>query len=275
MAHMKNGQGCNEIVLNAVSSWQYLARTKNDTDALKRLIEYAGVREAWGKLANKIDGDKFERLVMDIVRAAIGAHMRQSDKKTAREIRETAKEAADLTDRLIKLIERNGTLQSLLREDILSHPECAALDRLEGALDAARTEKPNNSGIWFTPEIEAELDKNQERRHPENAGLTTSDTVRLVFRDNMYLQHRVFVSHLRNFAKFAKLSENFPPLTASPNAKSADQQVYALRVCNLINNCCGNPNHEIAADLVSAVFNAEVDAEKVKKWWQRQGDKFQ
>ena len=122
---------------------------------------------------------------------------------------------------------------------------------------------------------EAELNENQERKHPETTGLTTSYAVKLVFVESMYFQNRIFVSHLRNFAKFAKLTENLPPITSSPKAKSADQQVYALHVCNLINDCCGNPNHEIAADLASAVFNVEVDAEKVKKWWQRRGDKSQ
>jgi hypothetical protein len=223
------------------------------------------VSEAWDKLANKTDRDKFERLASYIVRAAIGAHLRQSDKKTAREIREAGRDAADLTERLIKLIERNGTLQGLLREDILSHRECAALDRLAGALNAR----------GLPPEIEAALDKNQEHRHPENAGLTTSTAAKLVFINNMYFQQKIFVSHLRNFAEFARRSENFSPITPSPNAEGAEQQVYALSVCRLINDCCGSPNHEIAADLVSAVFNSKVDAEKVKKWWQRRGDKFQ
>jgi dihydroneopterin aldolase len=76
---MVNGHDCNEIVINAVSSWQYLARTKDDIDALKRLVKYPSVSEAWDKLANKTDRDKFERLASYIVRAAIGAHLRQSE----------------------------------------------------------------------------------------------------------------------------------------------------------------------------------------------------
>lgn len=271
---MKNRQDCNRTVVYAVTSWQYLARTKNDTDALKRLIERPGICNTWDKLANKIDSDKFEPLVMEIVRAAIDAHLQESDKKTAREIREAAIEAVKITKSLIKLIECNGTLQSLLREDILSPRECAALDRLEHAISAVRSATLNNSGLSLTPEIEAELDKKQESMQPDNAGLTTSDAKKLVFNHNKYYQHRVFVSHLRNFSKFAKLSENFRPITPSPKAKSADQQFYALRICNMINDYCGNPNHEIAAELVSAVFNTDIDTNKLKKWWQRQPDKF-
>lgn len=268
---MGNERSRDEIVRNAVFGWRYLARTKNDAEALKRLVDHESARNAWGKLELKIDTDKFESLVTNIARAAIGAHLRYVYKKTSIEIQEAAHDAAGLAERLIQLIERNGTLQELWREDILSPVECAALDRLGGALSAVRSEDPTHAGHWFSPEIEGELDKVQERNHPECKNLTTSNAWKIVCVDSRF-QHRFFISHLRNFAAFARSTGEYQPIAPRPNSKNTDLRVYGLRVCNLLDDCCGSPNHDIAASLVAAVFNVTVDTETVKKWWLRRGD---
>jgi hypothetical protein len=261
-----------EIVRNAVFGWRYLARTKIDAEGLKRLVDHESARNAWGKLELKVDSDTFERLVRNIARAAIGAHLRYSDKKTSLEIQEAAHDAADLAERLIQLIERNGTLQGLWREDILGPLECAALDRLDGALTAVRSGDQNNSGRWFSQEIEGELDKAQERIHPECKNLTTSDAWKIVCVDSRYRQRQFFVSHLRNFAVFARRTGEYQPVVPRPKSKNTDLHAFGLTICRLLNDGCGSPNLDIAASLVAAVFNVTVDTETVKKWWLRRGD---
>lgn len=239
--------------------------------ALTRLARYDIALVAWRKLEPKIDADEFEEIVRRIATKAIGAQLHQSEKKTQGEIEDAAIKAADTTKELIRLIETNATLRSFFRNDILSPIECAAMDRLEGALRAARTDHSGSTGNWFSADIEATLSETHERNFPGMQYMTTASAWKLVHVHYRYRYQQFFVEHLRNFAAFAQSSKEFPPVIDSPGAASASMHVFALTICRLLDDACGKPNHAIAAGLVSAVFDTDVDTQTIKDWWKRRG----
>lgn len=82
------------------------------------------------------------------------------------------------------------------------------------------------------------------------------------------------VHDLRELSKHAAMSVNFAPVVPRPNSSSADRHAFSLAVCVALNSTYGRPCIEAAAGLVSAAFDDVIDADTVKKWWQRWNDSF-
>lgn len=273
---MANERSLDEVVKEGVMRWQCIARTKDDAEALNRLAQHESARDSWRKLElkceEKREGFQFEQLVKKISIATLRSHLLRRETKTRREIQDASADAAELAERLIRLIENNATLQRFTREEILRPLDLAALHRLNGALRAVRSEGTGNDEGWFSQEIEDKLDKVQKRHFPEYKDLTTSKAYRIVHVHPCRKMPQYFVEYLENFAVFARNAKNCQPVVSRPNAKNASSQAYGLRICDLLNFYLGSPNHNIAAGFVAAAFNIEVDTETVKKWWLRRGD---
>lgn len=264
-----NKSALKKIVSEEAMGWRRLARTDKDLEALQRLVDHPAAQNAWERLALKLGGDDLRMAISLIARDAVNAHLGHCDEKTKKEIQDAAMDAARLAERLAVLIESNRTLQMAREEDILDPLEVASLARLRGGLLSVAV-LSKSTEQWFGPEIENELDVMQAVNFPDLQHLKTSDAYR-VFSGRQALG--AFVLHLKNFAKFARKSKQFQPVVPKPKGKNAALQACSLSVCGALEHVCGSPNDDIAADLVSAVFNTIVDPGLVKKWRQRQGDK--
>ncbi|MDP1678767.1 MAG: hypothetical protein Q8L02_01340 [Candidatus Nitrotoga sp.] len=275
------------IAERAVLSWLYLADTQQDHDALTRLVRQRDAILAWHKLKLKISlPDSFYSTASSIGRAAVCAHLSPAEKLIIQENRESATEAAHLAEKLCRLIDFNSNLHPI-QGSIQPPLQQAALDRiLGGVLDQAITTK---SDISFSEEIELELDKRaQTKREEENDPIYGKETARMI---EMGIIHRLpevstsdaykilsgfwaspaddLKERLQLFATQARRAAEFEPIVPRPSSENTDQHAFALSVCSILNRSCGTPNYEIAAAFISAVFDKDVAADTIKKWWQR------
>lgn len=85
------------------------------------------------------------------------------------------------------------------------------------------------------------------------------------------LTHQGLTCRLRAFADLAAKSAAAAPVVPRPNLESADAHVLAVSFCEIFDYAYKGPCIEIAAALVSEVFDTLIDADTVKKWWQRRG----
>lgn len=273
---MQNDKDAISIAKDAVLSWRYLARTRQDAESLKRLITRDEALNAWRVLASKpLKKGSFWEVANWIGRKAIGAHLTLADRRTGQEIREAAKEAAVLGKTLINLIERNSSLR-VSGYELVPPSERAALDRLLGGLISQKVEKNSEEGSasdeFFSSEIEHELDAVQALNHPKYKDMTSSLAYR-VLRWNQF-DDTAFLERLRLFTKLAEESADIPPLVPDPKRDSASQHRFALWTCLTIVGYYGSPNYDVVADLTSAVFDTTISTENVKKWWQRRGPEW-
>lgn len=274
------------IAERAVLSWQYLADTQQDHDALTRLVRQKDAILAWRKLKLKISQQvSFYATASSIGREAVCAHLSPANKLIIQENRDTATEAALLAERLCRLIDFNSNLHPIW-ESIQPPLQQAALDRILGGLAQVST---TESGISFSEEIELELDRRaQIRREEANDPIYGKETARMIEIGIMHRLPEVSTSdaykilsgfwaspaddlkeRLKLFATQARRAAEFEPIVPRPNSENTDQHVFALSVCSILNRSCGTPNYEIAAAFISAVFDKDVAADTIKKWWQR------
>ena len=129
------------------------------------------------------------------------------------------------------------------------------------------TEERKHPDRWFSPEIEKELDELQARDYPEYSGMTTSEAYRIV--KWVTISDDFFLAMLDEFIKQAIDSSSYSPIVSRPNTSSADQHVFAIQACNSLQYFYGSPNIEIVAGFASAIFDCEVSADTIKKWWVR------
>ncbi len=141
----------------------------------------------------------------------------------------------------------------------MSPIECASLDRIHRGIVFS-------SGS-FSEEVEAQLDALQARDFPDFKDMTTRQAGMNL--DSDLYRRNNFVDRLRRFSELADESSSRSPLIARPNSKSFNQHNYALVVCETLHMAYGSPCIEVAATLTSAVFDEVIDADTVKKWWQR------
>ena len=81
--------------------------------------------------------------------------------------------------------------------------------------------------------------------------------------------HRGLTYRLRAFSDLAAKSAAYTPVVPRPNSESADARALAVRLCEMFDYAYGAPCIEVAAALVSEAFDTLIDADTVKKWWQR------
>jgi hypothetical protein len=275
------------IAERAVLSWQYLADTQQDHDALTRLVRQQDAILAWRKLKLKISQQvSFYATASSIGRAAVCAHLSQVEKLSIQDNRESSTEAAHLAEKLCRLIDFNSNLHPS-QGSIQPPLQQAALDRILGGLLAQPITTKND--ISFSEEIELELDRcAQTKREEENDPIYGKETARMI---EMGIIHRLpevstsdaykilsgfwatpaddLKERLQLFATQARRAAEFEPIVPRPNSENTDQHVFALSVCSILNRSCGTPNYEIATAFISAVFDKDVATDTIKKWWQR------
>lgn len=265
---MCNDKALLEIVNEEALKWRYLARSQNDIDALRRLVERDSALSAWRKIYAKAHGDDFRVIASMIARGTVNAHLSRCDLKKKAEIEEAGAEAASVARRLVLLIESNKTLQGFHEDEILDPLELASMERIRmGLLSLALLPRENHEG-WFGEKIEEDLDA---RQAPQFKGLTTSLAYRVVSGHSV---HEQLLQHLRNFAAFAERSKELGPVVPKPQGLTAAAHAYGLSVCGTLAHYLGSPRNAVVAGLVCAVFDTdEVTEETVKGWWKRRGDK--
>lgn len=262
------------IAKDAVLSWRYLARSEQQ-EILDRLVSRTEAHKAWRALSEKdLVKGTFWEVANTIGRRALDVPLSLAETRTRLEIREAAERAASLAKELVTLIERNATLKQIHYE-LMPPAEHAAMERILGGVISlsGREEQGRRPGDFFPAEIEQQLDVIQTSELPEFHSMTTSEAYK-VLRNAMY-EDASFVFRLSRFAELAEESSNIPPIVPNPKRASTKQHVFALHVCTTLVHFYGSPNCELVADLASAAFNANVNNELVKKWWQRKGPLWQ
>lgn len=259
------------VVSDAVLRWSYLAESEDDLTHLRRLTSSNEARDAWRKVA-RLEGrvgskGGFWWVANCIGRFAVSANLSESDLRTQDEIRKAGTRAAQLARELLQLMENNSSLD-FMGIQLLPIPHKAALDRLQRGIIQEANRTKGRGDAWFDPEVEAELDRLQARDYPEVNGLTTSVAYRLINWEEM-VSMGGFKARLTKFIELAEQSSGFDPIVPKPKKASAREHALALSCCHCLNSEFGSPCHDIVAGLVSAVFETVVDAETVKKWWQR------
>lgn len=250
-----------ELVRDDLMQLDYMCCSPLSFEALRRLAFRADALAAWTKLRalSCVDGRwNFSSVVYWVGRDAVACFDAPTDTRTASEIRRATERASKLAEELASLIEKNNELQFI---DHLLMPtvEEAALDRLTRGIVL--------SGAVFSEEIEKKLDVHQARDFPDFKGMTTRQATNEI--DYGYAHRNGFLHRLKMFSSRAKNLPSYPLPLSRPNAKSAKQHNYALTVCSLFDTVYRSPRIEIAAALTSAVFDEVIDADTVKKWWQR------
>lgn len=81
--------------------------------------------------------------------------------------------------------------------------------------------------------------------------------------------HQGLAYRLRAFADLAAKSAAAAPIVPRPNQASADAHALAVGFCEIFDYAYGGPCIEVTAALVSEAFDTLIDADTVKKWWQR------
>jgi hypothetical protein len=262
-------------VERAVFSWLYLAKKQKDVDALDRLVNREDARFAWLELSRKplLKQDYqdepvgFWEVATFIGRDAAVAHLEPSEKRTQEKIQSAAKKAADMAEKLCRIIKDNATLRNT-GTSLMSPDLRAAHSRISrGVISQSGRGKGDR---WFPPDIEKELDQLQARDYPEFAGMTTSEAYRRLG----WVGHSDddFLEQLQNFAKLARESSSLGPIVPRPKGNNADAHAFALGVCATMDHFYGSPNLPIVTAFVTVVFDREVNEGTIKQWWQRKRD---
>ena len=246
-----------EIVRDIIHGQAYRVPNQQSHDGLNRLITYPEAVIAWTRIYEKQPknpDDYFYSAAVFIVNDATAAWHSESFKKTTKQIQAAAKKAAELAMDLAKLIEDNGSLQSIGLIDI-----CA--DYIQVSLDRVLTGIMHGQGIknrlQFSPEVEAGLSA---------FPVTTSEAYRNL---RYWLGNDALIDALKTFEVQAKSTETRYPLSDRPNADNFNQNRLCVGICSALNYVYGQPFTEIAAALTGVVFDEQIDNETAKKWWQR------
>lgn len=254
--------------------WDYLARSQDDIEALRRLASDDNAVRSWRKLMTETPRrETLYSVARTIGRAAVCARLTPDQKKTKSNIEDAAEEAVALSKRLVALIESNASLRNR-GEDLLPLPERAALERIgrgliSQAVDKHRIQQTENI---FSDDIERLLDELQVRDFPGCAGMTSMDAYLVVGR--MQFHDDFFIGMLQRFSELAQESSALTPIVPRPNKANTDVQAFSLSCCCSLVYHYDSPHCDVVAGFASAVFNQVVDTELVKKWWFRRGADF-
>jgi hypothetical protein len=243
-------------------------------DSLQRLANSTTAKVVWLELSNKtIKHSSSYKDVFNVARAigrwSIGGYLEGSQKLTSQEIKKVSNKAIKLASELRILILENSILR-FYGQDLMPEDEAVALSRIKQGLINQACElnhnNPSEVGRIFSKEIEAEIDETQAQNHPEFKDMTSMDAYKILNRKEWLDE-----SFIESLEQFEKQVKNFTPKPILPRPKKelADENVYAMMVCEILNSAYGTPCLEIATNLCTAFYNHDFEVETIKKWWHR------
>lgn len=265
-----------------IMSWDDLVKDQKTYDALQRLANSTIAKMAWLELSKKVitqdieERNVFNRDIFNIAhwigRKSVNGYLDDSEKLTSQEIKEVSSKAVKLASELRQLILGNSILR-FNGEDLMPEDERAAYSRItQGLINQICEINHNNKddeGRIFSTEIEAIIDEGYAENHPEFKDMSSIDAYKI-------LRHRQIFDDgfIHSLELFEKLVKDFTPSPILPRPKKelADENVYAVMVCESLNNAYGSPLFEISTSLCTAFFDHDFEVDTIKKWWQRRLD---
>jgi hypothetical protein len=243
-------------------------------DSFQRLANSTIAKVVWLELSKKTikQGGTYQDIFAvanAISRWSVNGYLENSQKLTSQEIKKVSNTAIKLVSELRKLILENSILR-FYGSVLMSEVEAAALSRIKHGLISQACEidhnNPAEEGRIFSKEIEAKIDETQAQNYPEFKDMTSMNAYKIL------RQREIFDdSFIHGLVLFEKQLRDFTPAPILPRPKKelADENVYAIMVCEILNSTYGTPCFEIATNLCTAFYDHDFEVDTIKKWWQR------
>lgn len=262
-----------------INRWNYLIEDKNTAEGIKRLANSTLAKLAWLELSKKEiiqRTDGFDQSIFSVAsrigRYSISAYLEDSQKLTSQEIKRVTAKAVKLASDLKSLILENSLLR-FYGAELIPEVERAAFSKILGGVISLACEVDrndvNNEGRIFSEKIEKEVNESFVTNHPKHTEMTSVDAYKVLRWRNIFDDS--FIESLDLFVGLVK-QVSYEPILPRPKKELADENVYSIQICDLINNAYGSPCFEISANLCTAFFDHEIDPDTIKKWWHRRGD---
>lgn len=149
---------------------------------------------------------------------------------------------------------------------INSQPYREALDSILMGVINTSIKTSLNDERMFSKEVEEEL----ESKYAENEHIKSSHAAYVYLR---YGADDEILSILENLAKDYRESSQEPFGYPRPNSVGHKENSLAIKLNHLFDRCYSSPLHEVVCEFTSAVFNKDIEADKLKKFWSRNKDK--
>ena len=123
----------------------------------------------------------------------------------------------------------------------------------------------------FPDQIEQHLNQ-LDIEHYSEIRMTSAQAYSLLGSGYLKFGNQFLIDQLEILENHLIKHKVYAPL-ARPDKELASEHLFAIELCQTMQDFYGSPLHEIVADFTTAVFDKEIDAEAVKKWWQRSKSK--
>lgn len=248
-----------------------IGRDSEVTNILKRLATSQIAKDAWLKLSKKkMQPHDYYKNIFDI--AEMIANLGQ-EALTHSDILDnyTHQKAAKLATQLVEFIKLNSSefddydLTPKHKQTALSRISMMLSDReiaenkiyLDYDLFSDQTEKMFvQSRSLFDPSHECEL-----------YNITSNEAFKIALSGDDCSGS--LIPQLEKFREIALHRASRKPLISRPTKELARENLFAVDVCRILDECYGSPLYEISTSLCCTVFDEDFEVDTIKKWYQR------